>query len=50
MGVTLLNEFGNVEVLSGILRLDRGTQLDGRFLATPGTLSSSTPARLLTRP
>jgi len=31
-----INEFGNVEVLSGVFRFDRGTQLDGLFLATLG--------------
>ncbi|HEX5222972.1 MAG TPA: immunoglobulin domain-containing protein, partial [Verrucomicrobiae bacterium] len=32
----LLNEFGNIEVRSGVLRLDRGTALDGFFHVSPG--------------
>ena len=36
VSVTFLNEFGNVEVQSGVVRFDRGTQLDGFFLAALG--------------
>jgi hypothetical protein len=36
--LVLQNQFGLLEVLSGTLRFDRGQQLDGTFLAAPGTV------------